>query len=68
MEKIIYYEVIGFGAQTIERIGFLKNGVVYDKYEGEEGYWNDDGQDFYSIIVKDGAVNYLHLNRSGGFY
>ena len=56
MEKIIYYEVIGCGAQTIEKIGFLKNGVVYDKYEDEEGYRNDDGSDFYSIIVKDGAI------------
>ena len=56
MEKIIYYEVIGHGAQTIETIGFLENGVVYDKYENEEGYWNDDGSDFYRIIVKDGAI------------
>ena len=56
MEKITYYEVIGCGAQVIEKIGFLKNEVVYDKYEDEEGYWNDDGSDFYRIIVKDGAI------------
>lgn len=56
MEKIIYYEVSGCGAQTIEKIGFLKNGVVYDKYEDKKRYWNDDNSDFYSIIVKDGAI------------
>ena len=56
MKKITYYEVIGCGVQTIERTGFLKNGVVYDKYEDEEEYWKDDGSDFYSVIVKDGAI------------
>ena len=37
MEKIIYYEVIGHGAQTIERIGFLKNGVVMINTKARKG-------------------------------
>lgn len=50
MEKLTYYEVIGFGIKVIKKSGFVKNGVVFDNFGVEEIYCNDDGSECYSVL------------------